>query len=141
MKPWAPRRSQSTPPTIRPPGLPFPRDLPGSRIGRERAREVKQLPDLRSPALAGLIDHTLPDRGSRTTGAGSAAGGAGRRADRLACFSAYFFTAEEWQSLRTLTARMRTTRLAAILIGSPVCGLRPMRAFRFERNDTCRCPE
>src|SRR4029077_6351698 len=34
-------------------------------------------------------------------------------------------------SLKAFAARKRTTVLALILIGSPVCGLRPMRALRW----------
>src|SRR5688572_5962063 len=34
-------------------------------------------------------------------------------------------------SFAALATRNFTTRFAAILIGSPVCGFRPMRAFRF----------
>jgi len=41
---------------------------------------------------------------------------------------AYFFPRME--SLAILATRNFTTRLAGILIGSPVCGLRPMRALR-----------
>ncbi len=46
---------------------------------------------------------------------------------RMAFASAGYFKTE---SLKAFEARSRTTVLALILIGSPVFGLRPMRALR-----------
>src|SRR5207245_8449603 len=41
-------------------------------------------------------------------------------------------------TLQALATRNLTTRLAGILMGSPVCGLRPIRAFRFTKTSLPR---
>ena len=58
----------------------------------------------------------------------------------------YFFLGGTTASLNALAKRNFTTVLAGILIGSPVCGLRPMRAFRlaftaFPNPGITNCPE
>src|SRR2546430_17090326 len=41
-------------------------------------------------------------------------------------------------TLQAFATRDFTTRLAGILMGSPVCGLRPIRAFRFTKTSLPR---
>src|SRR5438874_889377 len=96
-----------------------------------RPNLIRQEVRLLNPVIAPKVPAATPNvyelRAYRTR-PGASPGGSDTRGHPLAGYTASF---------RSLAARKATFLLALILIGSPVAGLRPMRAGRLR---TCRTP-